>query len=121
MTGWRWIHTPGHAPGHVSFFRESDRALIAGDAFVTCRQDVLYKVLIQQLEINGPPRYFTPDWQAAWDSVRALDALNPAMAITGHGRPVKGATLTDGLRDLAARFDEIAIPEHGRYVSGTEH
>lgn len=121
MAGWRWLHTPGHSPGHVSFFRESDRALIAGDAFVTVRQDVLYKVLVQQLEINGPPRYFTPDWQASWDSVRALDALNPAAAITGHGRPVNGALLIDGLRDLAQRFDEIAIPEHGRYVRGTEH
>src|SRR5690606_32446334 len=30
---WRWIHTPGHAPGHIAFFRERDRTLIAGDAF----------------------------------------------------------------------------------------
>ena len=32
MPGWRWLHTPGHAPGHVSLFRASDRTLIAGDA-----------------------------------------------------------------------------------------
>jgi glyoxylase-like metal-dependent hydrolase (beta-lactamase superfamily II) len=121
MDGWRWIHTPGHSPGHISLFRDSDRALIAGDAFVTCRQDVLYKVLVQQLEINGPPRYFTPDWQASWNSVRALAELNPAMAVTGHGRPVEGAELTTGLRNLADRFDEIAIPEHGKYVTGQEH
>ena len=31
---WRWIHTPGHSPGHVSLFRDYDRALVAGDAFV---------------------------------------------------------------------------------------
>src|SRR5699024_9585765 len=36
-----WIHTPGHSPGHVSFFREIDRALIVGDAFVTVKQDSL--------------------------------------------------------------------------------
>src|SRR5579883_2718474 len=29
MPGWRWIHTPGHAPGQVSFWREADRTLIA--------------------------------------------------------------------------------------------
>jgi len=121
MRGWRWLHTPGHAPGHVSLFREADRALIAGDAFVTCRQDALYKVLTQKLEINGPPRYFTPDWQASWDSIRTLDALRPAVAITGHGRPVEGNVLADGLHELAEHFDEIAIPEHGRYVTGTEH
>src|SRR5690606_5813979 len=44
MPDFRWIHTPGHTPGHVSFFREKDRALIAGDAFVTVKQDSLYKV-----------------------------------------------------------------------------
>src|SRR5436190_2417265 len=33
MPGWKWIHTPGHTPGHVSLWRESDRTLIAGDAF----------------------------------------------------------------------------------------
>src|SRR5688572_15712873 len=27
MPGWRWVHTPGHTPGHVSFFRDADRAL----------------------------------------------------------------------------------------------
>ena len=115
------FRSPGHSPGHVSFFRESDRALIAGDAFVTVRQDVLYKVLIQQLEINGPPRYFTPNWQAAWDSVRALEALKPSVAITGHGRPVKGQRLADGLHDLAQHFDEMAIPDHGKYITDTGH
>ncbi len=34
---WRWIHTPGHAPGHISLFRDSDKTLIAGDAFVTTK------------------------------------------------------------------------------------
>ena len=33
MPGWCWIHTPGHAAGHVSLWREADRTLIAGDAF----------------------------------------------------------------------------------------
>jgi glyoxylase-like metal-dependent hydrolase (beta-lactamase superfamily II) len=30
LPDWRWIHTPGHTPGHVSFYRESDGSLIAG-------------------------------------------------------------------------------------------
>ena len=33
MPGWKLIHTPGHTPGHVSFFRESDGTLLVGDAF----------------------------------------------------------------------------------------
>ena len=40
MPGFRWIHTPGHSPGHVSLFREGDRALIAGDAFVTVKAGI---------------------------------------------------------------------------------
>src|SRR5699024_6314002 len=47
LKGWRWIHTPGHSPGQVSLFRESDGVLIAGDAFITVRQDSFYNVLLQ--------------------------------------------------------------------------
>lgn len=116
MPEWRWIFTPGHAPGHVSLFRDDDRSLIAGDAFVTVKQDTLYKVLSQQLEFNGPPRYLTTDWQAAWESVKKLEALNPSIAVTGHGRPVSGEELAGGMERLARDFDRIAIPDHGRYV-----
>jgi glyoxylase-like metal-dependent hydrolase (beta-lactamase superfamily II) len=35
MPGWRWLHTPGHTEGHVSLWREADRTIIAGDAFIT--------------------------------------------------------------------------------------
>ena len=56
MAGWRWIHTPGHAPGHVSFFRDSDRVLIVGDAFVTVRQESTSAVLRQKAEVWRPLR-----------------------------------------------------------------
>jgi glyoxylase-like metal-dependent hydrolase (beta-lactamase superfamily II) len=32
LPDWEWIHTPGHSPGHVSFFRRRDKLLVAGDA-----------------------------------------------------------------------------------------
>jgi glyoxylase-like metal-dependent hydrolase (beta-lactamase superfamily II) len=118
MDGFRWIHTPGHAPGHVSFFRDSDRALIAGDAFVNVKQDALYKVVTQEEEINGPPRYLTTDWQAAWESVKKLSDLNPSVAVTGHGAPAAGETLSNGLRRLVNEFDTLAIPDYGKYVDG---
>ncbi|GAB2793015.1 MBL fold metallo-hydrolase [Halomonas shantousis] len=116
MAGWRWVHTPGHTPGHVSFFRDDDHALIAGDAFVTVRQDALFKVLTQHQEISGPPRYFTPDWDAARASVQRLAALRPSVAMTGHGMPMAREALRDGLDTLARCFDEIALPAHGRDV-----
>jgi len=68
MHGWRWIHTPGHTPGHVSFWREDDRSLIGGDAFVTTRQESVYATLLQKPEMHGPPMYYTPDWDSARES-----------------------------------------------------
>lgn len=58
MPEFRWIHTSGHTPGHISLFREKDRTLIAGDAFVTVKQEYLYKVITQEQEISGPPSLF---------------------------------------------------------------
>lgn len=116
LAGWRWIHTPGHTPGHVSFYRERDKVLVAGDAFVTVKQESLYKVLIQKQEISGPPKYFTTDWIHAKQSVEKLAALDPSVAATGHGIPMSGAELTVDLKKLVQHFDEMAKPKHGKYV-----
>lgn len=116
MPGWRWVHTPGHAPGHVALFRESDRMLIAGDAFTTQKQESLLGVLTQYKAIHGPPTYFTIDWDAARESVRHLANLRPEMAATGHGLPMANPQLAEGLDHLAREFDRIARPISGRYV-----
>ncbi len=119
LSGWRWIHTPGHTDGHISLYRAEDGVLIAGDAFVTVEQESLYKVATQKQEIHGPPAYFTPDWNAAEESIRVLQALNPSVAATGHGTPMEGEALAQGLLGLIADFDEVAIPNHGRSNSQT--
>jgi glyoxylase-like metal-dependent hydrolase (beta-lactamase superfamily II) len=116
MPGWEWIHTPGHTPGHVSLFRGADKALIAGDAFVTVKQESIYKVFTQKTEINGPPKYFTTDWQEAFHSVQKLAALQPSVAVTGHGVPLSDDELSASLAKLVEEFDRIAVPEHGKYV-----
>lgn len=116
IEGFRYVHTPGHTVGHVSFFRDSDRTLIAGDVFTSVKQDSLTKVITQAFEIQGPPRYLTPDWQAAWESVKKVRALNPAVAITGHGIPIEGEKLTESLKILDEEFDKIAIPDFGKFV-----
>lgn len=116
LADWKWIHTPGHSKGHISLYRDSDALLVAGDAFVTVEQESLYQVLRQTQEIHGPPAYFTPDWATAEESIRMLNALQPQLAATGHGTPMSGAELTQGLVDLVMHFDEIAIPNRGRYL-----
>ncbi|MDC3412373.1 MBL fold metallo-hydrolase [Aquibacillus sp. 3ASR75-11] len=113
---WAWMHTPGHTKGHISLFRDEDRALIAGDAFVTVKQESLYKVFTQTQEISGPPKYFTTNWKAARASVQKLKEMNPRVAATGHGIPMHGNFLSEELEKLVNHFDEIAKPSQGDFV-----
>jgi glyoxylase-like metal-dependent hydrolase (beta-lactamase superfamily II) len=113
---WRYIHTPGHSPGHISLFRKRDRVLLAGDAFVTTRQESAVSVMLQARKLAGPPRYFTPDWVAAAKSVKDLAKLEPETVATGHGQPMKGEQMRKMLHKLADNFEEQAVPHHGRYT-----
>jgi glyoxylase-like metal-dependent hydrolase (beta-lactamase superfamily II) len=113
MPEWEWVHTPGHAPGHVSFFRRRDRTLIAGDAFVTRAQDTLTGVVTNAPGLFRPPAYFPPDWHQARESILWLAALEPQTAATGHGQVLHGPNLGRDLRSLA---EHLPVPEHGRYT-----
>jgi glyoxylase-like metal-dependent hydrolase (beta-lactamase superfamily II) len=117
LIDWRWVHTPGHTAGHVSFFREHDRVLLAGDAFVTRHGESLLAVMTQTRKVHGPPAYYTSDWGAAHHSVERLLELNPRVAATGHGLPMKGEELLWQLEDLVRDFWTKAVPSHGRYVN----
>jgi len=117
LSGWRIIHTPGHAPGHVSLFRESDRVLIAGDAFVTTNQESFWaSAFTKKQEIHRPPAYFTQDWDAARRSVEELAALEPQIVATGHGLPMQGPFMLQALHQLAQNFTQDSRPSKGRYV-----
>lgn len=116
LPDWQWIHVPGHAPGQVALYRPKDGVLIAGDAFLTVKQDSFYKVLIQKNEVHGPPVYLTTNWEMAEESVKKLAALSPKIVITGHGQHMEGEELSKGLQELASNFKELAVPAHGKFV-----
>lgn len=117
MPNWKWLHTPGHSPGHVSLWREEDRSLIVGDAFVTTKAESAYEAnFAQDPELHGPPQYFTPDWESAKRSVETLAALEPRLVVSGHGHALQNHEMRDALHKLAANFDQIAVPPQGRYV-----
>jgi glyoxylase-like metal-dependent hydrolase (beta-lactamase superfamily II) len=116
MPDWKWVHTPGHAPGHISLFRNKDGVLIAGDAVVTTNQQSLFSVLTQKEELCGPPKYFTPDWGAAARSVKGLAALEPNVIASGHGHSLYGDAARKALHKLARQFWRMGMPEEGRYV-----
>ncbi len=116
---WKWLATPGHSPGHISFWRPFDRVLISGDALISTRQESLFAVWQQKIEVRPPPAYFTPDWRAAFDSLQRLRALSPALAATGHGLPLRREGWLQELDTLLSDFDRRGLPRQGRYVPET--
>ena len=114
MPGWQWIATPGHTPGHVSLFRESDRVLLAGDAVLTVNMDEFTKMATKQQELSVPPKAITSDWVAARRSINALADLHPLVIASGHGIPMSGPELPGLFRAFA---DDFMSPLHGRYVA----
>lgn len=114
LTGWNWHHTPGHAPGHVSFYRRSDATLLAGDAFTTVNLDSLFAIVTKRQQISRPPTPSTIDWAAARESVQRLAALKPFTLACGHGTPMSGNQAALDFADFARKFP---IPSRGRYVT----
>jgi glyoxylase-like metal-dependent hydrolase (beta-lactamase superfamily II) len=112
---WQLLHTPGHTPGHVSFFRPRDKVLLVGDAFRTTKQESFFDAAItQEPELHGPPSYFTWNWDLARQSVKRLAGLRPTIVAPGHGKPLAGEDVPEALNLLALKFDEIVVPENRR-------
>jgi glyoxylase-like metal-dependent hydrolase (beta-lactamase superfamily II) len=113
MPGWTVLQTPGHTPGHCSFYRAEDKTLLVGDAFCTTRPESFFQAaLAQHTELHGPPSYFTSDWAAAKVSVRKLAALEPRVVAPGHGKPLTGPDVASALHRLAEDFERIAVPDN---------
>jgi glyoxylase-like metal-dependent hydrolase (beta-lactamase superfamily II)/predicted ester cyclase len=95
VAGFRVIHLPGHAPGLIGLWRESDRLALASDCFYT---------LDPQTGRRGAARVphaaFNHDTEQARASIRKLAALAPATAWSGHADPLRG--------DVAAQLERAA-------------
>jgi hypothetical protein len=108
-------HSGAYTRPRLALARNGPPAL-AGDAFITTRQESAYAAITQAPEMHGPPMYFTPDWVSACASVQNLAALSPDVVVTGHGQAMQGLEMRAALHELAERFDEIAVPKSGRYA-----
>ncbi len=106
---WECIPTPGHTPGHIAFFRPSDRVLITGDAVLTVHLNSLWGFLLwgvrrSKQRLSGPPWYSTWSWRAAKESVAPLARLEPRVLACGHGLPMSGSGTAPELRAFADHF-----------------
>lgn len=113
LAGWRWTATPGHSPGHVSFFRSSDRVLLAGDALATMDMDSWAGLIGGKKEISRAGAPFNMDWDATRRSVQKLAELRPNVLGCGHGIPMSDSGVAARLQRFANRFER---PRRGRYV-----
>jgi glyoxylase-like metal-dependent hydrolase (beta-lactamase superfamily II)/predicted ester cyclase len=93
VAGFSVLHLPGHAPGLIGLFRDSDRLALVSDCFYT---------LDPQTGLKGKPRVphpaFNLDTEQARESMRKLAGLEPSVAWAGHADPVTG----DVRRELEA-------------------
>jgi hydroxyacylglutathione hydrolase len=83
VAGFTVLDTPGHSPGHVSFWRESDRVLVCGDVMWG------YNPFIFSGAIREPFPILSPDPKLNRESARRLAALEPELVCFGHGPPLR--------------------------------
>lgn len=88
--GFTVIETPGHSPGHVSYFRESDRVLMVGDVVFNMNP------YTGQEGLQLPPDGFTMNPAQNRESARKLAALNPEVVCFGHGPVISTGELFTG-------------------------
>jgi glyoxylase-like metal-dependent hydrolase (beta-lactamase superfamily II) len=95
--GFTVLDVPGHSAGHVAFWRERDRVLIAGDVLNGMH------LLTARRGLYEPPDFFTPDPEENRRSIRRLAALEPRLTLFGHGPVMRGSeTLTAFAEHLPA-------------------
>lgn len=84
VAGFRVIDLPGHAPGLIGLWRESDRLALVSDCFYTT------DMWGRHCPPRVPVRTYNYDTDQARASIRKLAELEPAAAWAGHADPVVG-------------------------------
>jgi glyoxylase-like metal-dependent hydrolase (beta-lactamase superfamily II) len=103
VAGFRVLHFPGHAPGQIGLWRESDRVAIVSDV-VYLIDSVRLGQHLPEGEASVPHPAWGWDHAKAKDSVRKLAALEPAVVCTGHSEPLRGENLRETLERAAEKY-----------------
>ncbi len=88
IAGFRVVDLPGHAPGLIALWRESDRLALSSDCFYTI------DMWGRNSAASMPEPVYNFDTDQARASMRKLAALEPAAAWPGHGKPLTGDVRT---------------------------
>ncbi len=101
-------HFPGHAPGLIGLWRESDRVAIVSDTVYLVDSARLKPLPHGEASIPHPA--FAWNHETARASVRKLADLEPKMVCPGHDGPLYGVNLRGTLEKAAERYPEDARP-----------
>ena len=102
VAGFKVLHFPGHAPGLIGLWRESDRVALVSD--------VVYLVDSTRLKPlpHGEASVPHPAWawnhQEAKRSLRRLAELEPLVVGAGHEAPLRGENLRPVLEAAAEKY-----------------
>jgi glyoxylase-like metal-dependent hydrolase (beta-lactamase superfamily II) len=103
VAGFRVIHAPGHSPGEVIYFRDSDRVAICGDVV----RNLNYATL--RAEIREPPDAFNVDTAENRRSIRKLAELGPSIILPGHGEAITDMPAFEGFVERLPVDEPVAM------------
>ena len=83
VAGFTVLDVPGHSPGHIAYWRESDKTLVCGDVMWG------YNPFTFMGGVMEPFHAVSPDWKQNQESARRLAALQPELVCFGHGKPLR--------------------------------
>ncbi len=101
VAGFKVIHFPGHAPGLIGLWRESDRVALVSDV-VYFVDSTTFKPLPHG-EASVPHPAWAWNHQEAKRSVRRLAELEPRVVGAGHEPPLRGDNLRPVLEAAAEK------------------
>lgn len=84
VSGFRVVDLPGHAPGLIGLWRESDRLALVSDCFYTL------DMWGRGCAASVPADTYNYDTGQARESIRKLAEMEPAAAWAGHAKPITG-------------------------------
>jgi hydroxyacylglutathione hydrolase len=102
VAGFRVYHFPGHAPGQIGLFRESDRLALVTDT-VYLADSIRLKPLPEG-EASVPHPIWNWDHAKARQSVLKLAELDPATVAPGHDEPLSGPGVRAALERAATKY-----------------